>query len=112
MGCNTYEMLSLLSCAVSCMPDVSASSLLDAAKTLLHKCISQFMRQQQIHAQQAVWYLHGFGDGIFSHKTVPMLSLVLMSFLRFIMTSIPSSSSIVAIENNEEEMEELSMKII
>ena len=57
MDCKTYEMLSLLSQAVSRMPDISNSSPNDAAKTLLHKCISQFTRQQQIHAQQAVRYL-------------------------------------------------------
>jgi hypothetical protein len=64
------------------MPDVSNLSSKDAAKTLLHKCLSQFTRQQQIHAQQAVSYLRGFGDGISSHKTVPMLSTLLLSFVK------------------------------
>jgi hypothetical protein len=49
---------------------------------MLHKCLSQFTRQQQIHAQQAVRYLRGYGDGISSHKTVPMLETLLLSFVR------------------------------
>jgi hypothetical protein len=67
MDLKTYQSLTLLSCAVSCMPDVSNLSSKDAAKTLLHKCLSQFTRQQQIHAQQAIRYLQGFGDSISSH---------------------------------------------
>ena len=82
MDCKTYEMLSLLSRAVSQIPNISGTSPNDAAKTLLHKCVSQFTCQQQKHAQQAVRYLHGFGDGISSHKTVPMMSSLLLSFLR------------------------------
>ena len=43
------------------------------AKTLLQKCLSQLTKQQQIHAQQAAWYIQGHGDNFSSHQTVPML---------------------------------------
>jgi len=79
MDLKTYEILSLLSRAVSKMPNSSNTSIVDSAKTLLHKCLAQFTRQQQIHAQQAARYLRGFGDAIYSHKTVPMLSALLIS---------------------------------
>jgi len=82
MDLKTYQSLTLLSRAVSRMPDITGTSPTDAAKTLLHKCLSQFTRQQQIHAQQAVRYLRGFGDGISSHKTIPMLSTLLLAFVR------------------------------
>ena len=81
MDVKTYEMLSLLSRAVSKMPSVSNPSVVDNAKLLLHKCLAQFSRQQQIHAQQAARYLRGFGDAISSHNTKPMLSCILMSNL-------------------------------
>lgn len=80
MDSKTYEMLSLLSRAVSRIP---ASHIEDSpsarARTLLHKCLSQFTRQQQIHAQQAARYIRGLADGIPSHVTVPMLSSLLIS---------------------------------
>ena len=82
MGLKTYQSLTLLSRAVSRMPDTSLCSAKEAAKTLLHKCLSQFTRQQQIHAQQAVRYLQGFGDGISSHKTTQMLSNLLINFVK------------------------------
>src|SRR5882762_10541168 len=52
MDTKTYEMLSLLSRAVSAMPPTHDSPAKDRAKTLLHKCLAQFSKQQQIHAQQ------------------------------------------------------------
>ena len=80
---NTHEMLSLLSRAVANLsdsPDESESPLV-RSKRLLHKCLSQFTRQQQIHAQQAARYIRGQDDSIPSHKTVPMLSALLISYV-------------------------------
>jgi len=83
MDLKTYEVLTLLSRAVARIPDVQAGSNgAGSAKTLLHKCLSQFTRQQQIHAQQAVRYIQGFGDSISSHVTVPMLSSLLLAYVR------------------------------
>jgi hypothetical protein len=79
MDIKTYEMLSLMSRAVSNMPVLENSEAKDHAKMLLHKCLAQFSRQQQIHAQQAARYLCGHGDGIPSHLTVPMLSSLLIN---------------------------------
>ena len=82
---KTHEMLSLLSCAVANLgdsPDESESPLV-RSKRLLHKCLSQFTREQQIHAQQAARYLRGQDDSIPSHKTVPMLSALLISYINW-----------------------------
>ena len=81
MDLKTYEVLTLLSRAVAAMPSNLGEPNCDRAKTLLHKCIAQFTRQQQIHAQQAARYLRGFDDSIKSHETVPMMSNLLMDFV-------------------------------
>jgi hypothetical protein len=82
MDVKTYEMLSLLSRAVASIPlSYTGSSVADNAKRLLHKCLTQFSRQQQIHAQQAVRYILGYSDGVSSHDTVPMLSSLLMAYV-------------------------------
>lgn len=96
MSLNTYETLSLMSRAVARISDDNTSAPLAAARLLLHKCLSQFTRQQQIHAQQAVRYLRGFNDTISSHKTVPMLSGLLLSFVKdqyHLRTNGPSSAN-------------------
>jgi hypothetical protein len=83
MDVKTYEILSLLSHAVSRIPvSDSASSVVDKAKTLLHKCLSQFSRQQQIHAQQAVRYIQGYSDGVSSHDMVLMSSSLLIAYVK------------------------------
>jgi hypothetical protein len=113
MDCKTYEMLSLLSRVVSRMPDIVNSSPTDGAKILLHKCISQFTRQQQIHAQQAVRYLRGFGDGIPSHKTVPMMSALLLSFIKAnFQPGMPSPASESRNDEEDDDVEELPLKIV
>ncbi|KAE8231098.1 hypothetical protein CF326_g3896 [Tilletia indica] len=43
-------------------------------KTLLSKCVMQFGRERQLHAQQVATYVRDLGDTFQSHKTVPMLS--------------------------------------
>jgi hypothetical protein len=83
MDMKTYEVLSLLSRAVTPIPtcgqDVSPA---ESAKVLLHKCLSQFNGQHQVHAQQVVRYIQGFGDGIPSHETAPMLSSLLIGYVK------------------------------
>ncbi|KAE8216956.1 hypothetical protein CF319_g8839, partial [Tilletia indica] len=44
------------------------------AETLLAKCVMQFGRERQLHAQQAVTYVRELGDILQSHSTTPMLS--------------------------------------
>ena len=82
MDFKTYEMLSLLSCAVASMSPESESQPRQHARVLLHKCLAQFSRQQQIHAQQAARYLRGHKDSMSSHDTEPMMSGLLLEFLR------------------------------
>lgn len=76
MDLKTHEMLSLMSRAVAAIPppDCENRFPLERAKMVLHKCLSQFTKRQQIHAQQAVRYLRGLGDSMQSHKTVSMMS--------------------------------------
>ena len=81
MELKTYQLLSLLSCAVLCAKEVASSGTIESAKTLLHKCLSQFIKQKQIHAQQAARYIRGLNDTIKSHKTLPMLSSLLLDFV-------------------------------
>ena len=80
---KTHEILSLLSCAVANLSDSlsDSESPLVCSKRLLDKCLSQFTRQQQVHAQQAARYLRGHDDSIPSHKTIPMLSALLISYV-------------------------------
>jgi len=83
MGLKTYKMLSLLSRAVARLSTIDENqSAVHSAKALLHKCLSQFNRQQQIHAQQAARYLQGSDDNISSHRTVPMLSSLFLSYVK------------------------------
>lgn len=49
MDFNTYQILSLLSKAVAQLPNNSENTPLEGACKLLHKCLSQFTQQQQIH---------------------------------------------------------------
>ena len=82
MDVKTYEVLSLLSRAVVKMPESPIGTTQDCAKMLLHKCLAQFTRQQQIHAQQAARYLRGFDDSIKSHETIPMMSNLLLELIK------------------------------
>jgi hypothetical protein len=82
MDLKTYETLSLLSCTVTSLPPDPKSPPRQRAQTLLHKCVLQFSHQQQIHAQQAARYLHGKGDSTASHGMVPMMSSLLLDFVK------------------------------
>jgi len=108
MDMKTYEVLTLLSRAVVRMPDVQVGSTsAGSAKTLLHKCLSQFTQQQQIHAQQAVRYIQGFGDSISSHLTVPMLSSLLLAYVHECHRAVLKSVEREAETGHEPEDEEL-----
>ena len=65
-------------------PSQNGNTDKDNAKTLLHKCLSQFSRQQQIHGQQAVCYLRGKYDTMMSHTMVSMLSSLLFIYIPYI----------------------------
>ena len=83
MDLKTYQVSSLMSKAVlSANEHISSESSTESAKILLQKCLSQFLRQQRLHAQQAACYIQGKTDSISSHSTVPMLSSLLMLFIR------------------------------
>jgi len=110
MGPKTYEMLSLLSKAVSNMPATDDCSGPAKAKILLHKCLSQFSRQQQIHGQQAARYIRGKGDSMSSHRTKPMMSAILISNVKSIYLPELSQSS-VEDQSEDEEFEPISLRI-
>ncbi|KAE8225183.1 hypothetical protein CF319_g2024 [Tilletia indica] len=46
----------------------------DNVQRLLTKCVMQFGRERQLHAQQVVTYVRNLGDTWTSHETIPMLS--------------------------------------
>jgi len=114
MDVKTYEVLSLLSHTVTHVPAQTPDvSLTESAKVLLHKCLSQFNSQQQIHAQQAARYIQGFGDGILSHKTTLMLSSLLIGYVREHYPWLNSAQSCSGIEyssgNDDDEVEPMHM---
>ncbi|KAE8220701.1 hypothetical protein CF319_g5812 [Tilletia indica] len=43
-------------------------------RSVLSRCVMQFGRERQVHAQQASTYVRDLGDTEQSHKTIPMLS--------------------------------------
>ena len=81
MEMKTYQILSLLSRATASVPEEPEVSLRERGRQLLHKCLTQFTRQQQIHAQQAARYLRGYNDTISSHNTIPLMSGLLLDFI-------------------------------
>lgn len=81
MSMKTGQMLSLMCKAVLAAPQGSDKTAMARAKKLLHKCLAQFSRKQQIHAQQAARYLRRLDDSMSSHKTVPMLSHLVYNFV-------------------------------
>ena len=115
MDAKTYEMLSHLSRAVSSMPDMSTTSPIENAKTLLHKCLAQFTRQQQIHIQQAARYIRRQGDSMSSHSTKPMMSAILVSNVKSIYMSSNSSAIESDIhndnDNNDDDIEQISINL-
>lgn len=83
MDTKTYQLLSLLSRAVvkASLHDKNLNAV-DGAKLLLHKCLTQFSQQQQIHVQQAARYLRGHGDSIKSHDLSVMQSGLLIVYVK------------------------------
>ena len=110
MGPKTYEMLSLLSKVVSNMPGLEDRSATANAKILLHKCLSQFTCQQQIHNQQAVRYICGKGDGMSSHLTKLMMSAILISHVKTLYLS-RHSQNFADDESEDEEYKPITLHI-
>jgi hypothetical protein len=105
MDMKTYQMLSLMSCAVSEMSDINENNATANAKLLLHKCLAQFTRQQQVHAQQAARYIHGFKDGISSHNTKPMMSAILINNIKQLHSRNISNLEVIDENDNTEDSE-------
>jgi hypothetical protein len=95
-----------MSRAVSNMPESDFPTVKDCAKLLLHKCLAQFTRQQQIHAQQGAHYLHGGKDGIPSHDTTPMLSIHLISHVTSQYSNIDADG-----DDSDDECEQTAVRI-
>ena len=98
MELKTYKILSLLSRAVASIPAQPELPLRQKGRLLLHKCLAQFTRQQQIHAQQAACHLHSNDDTISSHQTIAMISGLLLDFLKV-------EYNICLLENSDDECE-------
>jgi hypothetical protein len=110
MDPKTYETLSLLSRVVSNMPQADDCSASAKAKILLHKCLSQFTRQQQIQSQQGARYIWDKKDSMFSHLTKPMMSSLLLSYVKDLY--LPKTAHLVTDDDSEdEEHEPISLRI-
>ena len=105
MEIRTYQFLSLLSRAVLRAKEMSTSDSTESAKNLLNKCLSQFIKQQQVHAQQAARYIRGLNDTIKSHPTAPMLSSLLLQFVSHTFTDETIDHNIHESINNEDKLE-------
>ena len=82
MGCSVCaDWLGIMGECKLLVSTDSKSPPKQKARMLLHRCLAQFSWQQQIHAQQAAWYLYGKGDSMSSHETTPMVSGLLLDFL-------------------------------
>ena len=103
MDIKTYQMLSLLSCTVASVSQESELPIRKKGRDLLHKCLAQFTRQQQIHAQQAARYLRGNNDSISSHETIPMMSGLLLDFIHTEYRTITTVSDAEEEENDDVE---------
>ena len=78
-----HQVLTMFSRAVAAAPPVGSE--LDErsrARKIMHKCLASLVREQKIHAQQAVRYLRGNDDSMKSHFTVPMLSRAAVGYVR------------------------------
>ena len=84
MDKKTDEVLSLMvRAAVDCENDTDEElSVLTKSKRMLRRCLHQFTKQTQVHAQMAARLMRGHGDCFPSHETVPMLSTSLMAYVR------------------------------
>ena len=102
---KTHEMLSLMSRTMATMSKHTNNDDIHNAKMLLHRCLSQFSRQQQIHGQQAARYLRGKDDTMMSHLTVPMLSNLLLSHVHATYHSNKMTDQVNAPHINEDEGE-------
>ncbi len=88
MDLKTYQILAMLSKAIIGLGadgegEVNVRDLLlNDTKRLLHKCLSQFAKQREIHAQQAVRLIRGFEGSWESHESTVMLSRSLISHVK------------------------------
>ncbi len=87
MDLKTYQILAMLSKAVvgfskDGSPVDVWDLILNDTKSLLHKCLSQFARQREIHAQQAVRLIRGFEGSWESHASTVMLSRALIAHVK------------------------------
>ncbi|KAF9017963.1 hypothetical protein BDZ89DRAFT_886648, partial [Hymenopellis radicata] len=84
LSLKTYEVLSLLSDGVinanRSIAAVGANKL--RAQVVLQKCLSQFARAQQVHAQHAARVIRGQPEVFSSHPTVAMKSGGMMYYIR------------------------------
>lgn len=81
MSVKTYKMLSLMADAV--MKASNNLSDRDCLKVqiILHKCLTQFASQQQVHAQHDAKVIHGQQEVFCSHRTILMMSGILMEYV-------------------------------
>ena len=92
--------------------DISFESKTESAMILFQKRLYQFLRQQQLHAQQAAHYIWEKIDSISSHSTVPMLCSLLMLFVKKICSVLTNSEdNEIGGPNNNDPVKPVSLKL-
>ena len=77
-----HHTLSTFSAAVGKAADHTTNDPKDRTRAYLHSCLAAQIRYRKIHAQQCVRYCRGKTDVMCSHTMVPLLSAVLLSYMR------------------------------
>jgi hypothetical protein len=79
---KTHHVISLMSSTIAHMKEDETASECDRAKRRLQRWVLLVGSDTEIHAQQAVLYIRGVNDSFYSHETIPMLSLHLLSVVK------------------------------
>lgn len=99
-----HQVLTMFSRAVAKNPNIRTENEAQIrAKHMVHTCIAAWIGQTKIHAQQAVRYLRGKGDGMCSHPTGPTLSYSICSYLNCVNASKVKDNTDEEDENEPEE---------
>jgi len=79
MDLNTHQILNMMSKAVMTLDKYQPKDQPPTVRQLMHRCLAQFTRNQQLSGQRAVRYIRGRDDSYMSHDSVPMMSAMLMA---------------------------------
>lgn len=82
MDLPTHQILTLMSQAVMAAPRSVKPGEPLTVRHLMHRCLAQFNRNSQMHAQRAIRFIRGHKDYMVSHDHAPMMSSMLMDYVK------------------------------